>query len=130
MLTNRNLEYLADAECAIADVREAVAALRWLGHKTVSGLHKIASHCNVAPRRIRTLFHRDQTFIVSANERRALALSIADLFDRIADDCEAHADRCRGRGDTIRLRERQQLSLPLRDSEWRGSGALRRGRAA
>lgn len=120
MSNHRNLAYLKDADITIADVREAVAALRWLGYKTVAGIHKIAMHCNVAPRRIRTLFHRDQTFMVTPNERRSLALSVADLFDRIADDCEAHADKCRVKGDGIRLRERQQLNLPLGGDAWGG----------
>lgn len=126
MSLNRKLAYLADADITIADVREAVAALRWLGLKTVTGIHRIAAHCNVAPRRIRTLFHRDQTFFVSPNERRSLALSIATLFDNIADDCEAHADRCRDKADALRFRERQQLVLPLGGDKWGGDTRQRR----
>jgi hypothetical protein len=124
------LAYLADADIAIADVREAVAALRWLGHKTVTGLYRIAAHCNVAPRRIRTLFHRDQTFMVTPAERRNLALSIADLFDHIADDCEAYADKCRDKSTAIRARERDQLNSPLGGNEWLGSRTSQRRRAA
>lgn len=124
MSSDRNKLYVDDAEIAVADVRDAVAALRWLGHKTVSGMHKVAAHCGVTPSRVRTLFYRDQTFLVFPDERRSLALSIAALFDRIADDCEAYADQCRVRGDAIRLRE--QLSLPLGDDVWGGKSSRRR----
>ena len=132
MTNNRNKAYVTDAEIAIADVREAVGVLRWVGLKTVAGIHKIAAHCNVTPSRVRTLFYRDQTFLVTSPERRSLALSIADLLDRVADECEAHADRCREKGITIRVRERDQLNLPLLggNNEWSGSGISQRHRAA
>jgi hypothetical protein len=125
---DRNKLYVDDAETAVADVRDAVAALRWLGHKTVSGMHKVAAHCGVTPSRIRTLFYRDQTFLVFPDERRSIALSIAALFDSIARDCEDHAEVCRVRGDAIRLRE--QLSLPLLgDDIWNGKSPRRRSAA-
>lgn len=118
-MTNvRKISSLANADIASADVRDAVAALRWLGYKTVTGLHRIIEHCQTTPRRIRTLFCRDQIIAVTDSERRSLALSIAMLFDTIADECEAHAERCRKKGDELRIRERQQLLLPLGGDTW------------
>ena len=118
-----------NTEVASTDVRDAVAALRWLGHKTVSGMHRIVGHCGTTPRRIRTLFHRDQVIAVSAEERRSIALSIAELFDAIATECEAHADKCRAKAETIRLRERDHLNS-LGGDVWPGSTTSQRRHAA
>lgn len=118
-----------NADIASGDVREAISALRWLGYKTVTGLHRIVEHCHTTPRRIRTLFCRDQIVAVTDSERRSLALSIATLFDNIADDCEAHAERCREKGDALRHRERQLL-LPLGGEKWPSSGTWDGGSGA
>ena len=59
-----------------------------------------------------------------------IALSIADLFDAIAVECEAHADKCRDKATTIRLRERDCLNSLGGNSQWSGSGKLPRRHAA
>ena len=115
----RNNHLRDNAGCVKEDVLSVLGILRHAGHTTLSGLHRIAMHCGVPSRRTRTIAFEDQTYTATDEQRRHMALSIADLFDKLADDFEKRAEACRQKGDAIRLRERQQLSLALGGNTWR-----------
>lgn len=119
------------AECARGDILSVLAVLRQLGWKTMAGFERIARHAGLSPRRPKTIVMRDQPHTVTAEQRRHLALAVADLFDHLADEFEERAQACRDKGDGIRFRERQQLLLPLEGvGAWRASGNWQRRLAA
>ena len=118
------------AKVVTTDIRELVGEYRGIGHKTVSALVQIATHCGLAPRRVRTFFFQDRDALVSAQERRSVCLSIATTFDHLADEFEARADRCRDKADAIRHRENRQLDLWGNNDTWGNSGSWRRKLAA
>ena len=120
MPNGRNNPCHDDAECVIEAVRDCVAEYRRQGVNTVSALQLIANRWNVATRRIRTLFYRDQDISVGADERRSLSLAAAELLHRIADEQEARAARCRAKAEAIRTREKS----------WVGFGGDRQRRRA
>lgn len=114
----RNVFVQDHAEVARGDIRLVLSALRRLGCKTMDGLDRIARHARLAPRRTKTILMQDYAHVVTDEQRRHLSLAIADLFDRIADEHEEIAERCREKGDAIRHRERHQLALAFGGTQW------------
>ena len=104
-----NKQLPINAECVREDGLRLIAALRWVGHKTTSAMHHIAKHAKLPERRFRTIIFRDRHCIVADEEARHWALTIAEQWDRLADEYERRAAECREHGDAIRLRERQKL---------------------
>lgn len=107
----RNVFVQNYSEIARDDILACLAVLRKFGHKTVDGLNRIAANAGISPRRTKTIVFEDQSSVVTDEQRRHLALSIADLFDHLADDLEKRAKALQLKADAIRHRERQQLSM-------------------
>lgn len=119
----RNVFVLSHNESARDDILSILCVMRQLGRKTMDGLGEIAKHAGLLPRRTKTIVMQDQPCVVTEEQRRHLALAIADLFDKLGDEFEQRAEACREKGDAIRYRERQQLTLELGGGRsWKGSG--------
>ena len=125
-MTNRRKELVLidNAECVRGDILVVLGALRRLGRKTVDGLSEIARHAGVLPRRTKTIVMRDQTCIVTDEQRRHFSLALADKLERIAEEHEQIAEELRRDGDAIRYRERQQLALAFGGNPWGGRGNI------
>ncbi len=131
MSNHRNSALLSHDEAVRGDLLDCVAACRWRGLNTVAALDKIARHWGIAYRRVRTLMYRDQTIMVPASERAALAERAALLLEKVADEFSEYEMRCRAKAEAIRCREQRQLQLPLGGNvKWHGCGASLRDHAA
>lgn len=123
---HRKTACLDNVEAVTEDLRECVSAMRSMGAKTTGALDKVAKFWRVQPRRVITLFYRNQSINIAPEERRTLALRAAEMLDVIADQQEEKAAAHRAKAEQIRFRERQQLILPMWSvKEWHGSMRLK-----
>lgn len=98
----------AHTESAIDAVRLVVAALRTRGLKSEHAIQTAAPSLGVSAKRVRTLFYRDGTPIVLADEWDALRVRAAAVLRREADKLRQKAAEYEAQADQL---DRAQLSL-------------------
>lgn len=89
------------AESAISLVRECVAVLRSRGLKTDAALQDLPSIIDTTPRRVRSLFHREEGRIVLKNEWLSLRYRAGLFFLNEAARLRELADKYDERGSQL-----------------------------
>ena len=112
---------LDNVETVTGDLRECVAALRGMGQKTTAAIERVAKYWHIQPRRVVTLFYRNQSIMVSSEERRRLALRAAEMLDDIAARLEEKAEISRAKAEAIRNRERLKIEPLGCGGTWQSS---------
>jgi len=101
---------------AVADLHTLVGELRHIGMGTYTALSEVARKMRISARRVRHLYYRDETVLVSEQQQSWIAQGAIRVLVHLGDEHMRAAARCHAKAEAIRERQRQ-LELPLGDAK-------------